>query len=412
MMKATTFLDGLADQKPDPLLELIAKFAGDSRSEKVDLGVGVYRDKTGRTPVMRAVKSAELHLWETQDSKSYIGPEGDPVFLQALAREVFGESHGERLVAGVQTPGGTGALRLAAELLAQERRRKIWIGTPTWINHHAIFAAVGLEIVNYRFFDIGRQVVLIDEMLGALRQAAPGDAVLLQASCHNPTGAALSQQNWRDIADVVAERGLLPLFDSAYQGLGRGLEHDTVGMTTVLEAASEAMVAVSCSKSFSLYRERTGAAYLFGRSRASLNKGIGNLASYARTSYSMPPAHGAAVVAAILQDPSWRKAWVEELAAMRTRITEIRRAVAEAFGKFRPELAHISSQEGIFSLLPISPENVRQLRADHGIYMTDSGRINVAGLRIEEVETVAERIAPYLTSAVVGQPRSLATGSS
>lgn len=345
---------------------------------------------------MNAVKSAEHHLWETQDSKSYIGPEGDPVFLQTLASEVFGESHDGRLVAGVQTPGGTGALRLAAELLAQNGRRKIWIGTPTWVNHQAIFAAVGLEIGNYRFFDIGKQVVLIDDMLGTLEKAAPGDAVLLQASCHNPTGAALSQQNWRDIADIIARKGLLPLVDSAYQGLGKGWQQDAAGMMAVLEAASEAIVAVSCSKSFSLYRERTGAAYLFGGSSASLNKGIGNLASYARTSYSMPPAHGAAVVAAILQNPSWRKAWVDELAAMRIRIMEIRQAVAEAFGRFRPELAHIGTQEGMFSLLPISPENVRQVRADHGIYMPDSGRINLAGLRIEDVGSVAERVGPYV----------------
>jgi len=390
MIDGTAFLDGLAEQKPDPLL------AEDPRPGKVDLGVGVYRDEAGRTPVMRAVKSAEHHLWETQDSKSYIGPEGDPAFLQALALEVFGESHGGKLVAGVQTPGGTGALRLAAELLAQERKRKIWIGTPTWVNHHAIFSAVGLEIGHYRFFDIGMQVVMIDEMLATLQQAAPGDAVLLQASCHNPTGAVLSQQNWQDIADIVAERGLLPLFDSAYQGLGRGLQEDRAGMMTVLQAANEAMVAVSCSKSFSLYRERTGAAYLVGGSRTSLNNGVGNLASYARTSYSMPPAHGAAIVAAILQNPALRKAWSDELAAMRIRITEIRQAVAEAFGKFRPELAHIGSQEGMFSLLPISPENVRRLRADHAIYMPDSGRMNVAGLRIEDVGAVVERIGPYV----------------
>ncbi|OCI93896.1 aromatic amino acid aminotransferase [Rhizobium sp. AC27/96] len=396
MTDATTFLDGLAEQKPDPLLELIAKFADDPRSGKVDLGVGVYRDETGRTPVMRAVKSAEHHLWETQDSKSYIGPEGDPVFLRALAMEVFGEGHGGKQVAGVQTPGGTGALRLAAELLAQQRKRKIWIGTPTWVNHHAIFSSVGLQIGNYRFFDIGKQAVLIDEMLGTLQQAAPGDAVLFQASCHNPTGAALSQQNWRDIADIVARNGLLPLFDSAYQGLGRGLQQDMAGMMTVLEAADEAMVAVSCSKSFSLYRERTGAAYLIGGSRTSLNKGVGNLASYARTSYSMPPAHGAAIVATILQNPSLRKAWSDELDSMRIRTTEIRRAVAAAFGKFRPYLAHIGNQEGMFSLLPISPDNVRRLRADHAIYMPDSGRINVAGLRIEEVGAVVEQIGPYV----------------
>ena len=396
-MNKTAFFDSLTEQKPDPLLELIAKFAADPRPGKIDLGVGVYRDETGRTPVMKAVKAAEHHLWETQQSKSYIGPEGDPVFLRALASEVFGERHGGKPVAGIQTPGGTCALRLAAELLALDKRRKIWIGTPTWVNHQAIFASVGLEIATYRFFDIEKQAVLVDEMLTTLRNAAPGDAVLLQTSCHNPTGAALSRQNWRDIADIIAANGLIPLFDNAYQGLGRGRVEDAAGMIDVIETVAEAMVAVSCSKSFSLYRERTGAAYLFGDRQASLSKAIGNLASYARTSYSMPPAHGAAIVAATLEDPSLQRTWVDELSEMRTRIVEIRQAAAEAFGQFRAELANISSQEGMFSLLPISPENVRQLRSEHGIYMPDSGRINVAGMRVRDIASVAERIGPYLT---------------
>ncbi|MGN6777311.1 aromatic amino acid transaminase [Rhizobium sp.] len=395
-MNTTAFFDSLTEQKPDPLLELIAKFAADPRSGKIDLGVGVYRDETGRTPVMKAVKAAEHHLWETQQSKSYIGPEGDPVFLRALASEVFGERHSGKYLAGIQTPGGTGALRLAAELLALDKRRKIWIGTPTWVNHQAIFASVGLQIATYRFFDIGKQTVLIDEMLTTLRSAAPDDAVLLQTSCHNPTGAGLSSQNWRDIAEIVADKGLLPLFDNAYQGLGHGRVEDATGMIDVIEAVGEAMVAVSCSKSFSLYRERTGAVYLFGDQQAPLNKGIGNLASYARASYSMPPAHGAAIVAAILQDPSRRRAWIDELSKMRNRIVEIRQAAAKAFAQFHPDLANIASQEGMFSLLPISPENVRQLRAEHGIYMPDSGRINVAGMRLTDVASVAERIGPYL----------------
>ncbi|MGY5802323.1 aromatic amino acid transaminase [Rhizobium sp. LEGMi12c] len=395
-MNKTSFFDSLTEQKPDPLLELIAKFAADPRSGKVDLGVGVYRDETGRTPVMKAVKAAEHYLWETQESKSYIGPEGDPAFLRALALEVFGERHGGKHLAGIQTPGGTGALRLAAELLALDKRRKIWIGTPTWVNHQAIFAAVGLQVGTYRFFDIGKQAVLDDEMLATLQNATPGDAVLLQTSCHNPTGAGLSPQNWLDIADIIAARGLLPLFDNAYQGLGHGRIEDAAGMMTVIETVGEAMVAVSCSKSFSLYRERTGAVYLFGDQQAQLNKGIGNLASHARASYSMPPAHGAAIVAAILQEPSRRHAWVDELSEMRNRIAEIRRAVAEAFAQFRPELANIASQEGMFSLLPISPENVGQLQAEHGIYMPDSGRINVAGMRVEDVVSVAQRIGPYL----------------
>lgn len=397
-MTKRSLLSQLPEQKPDPLLDLIKKFAGDPRSEKIDLGVGVYRDENGRTPVMAAVKAAEHFLWETQATKSYIGPEGDPEFLKALAREVFGERRDSKFVGGVQTPGGTGALRLGAELLAQDGPRRIWIGTPTWANHHSIFAAVGLEMKPYRFFDNRKQVVLLDEMLSALQEAAPGDAVLLHASCHNPTGAALLQEDWAAIADVVSKRGLLPFFDNAYQGLGRGYVEDAAGMMTVLEAAEEAIVAVSCSKSFSLYRERTGAIYLFGKSEADVGLGIGNLAAHARASYSMPPAHGAAVVATILQDEQRRKLWVDELAQMRRRVTGIRKVFAESLTPFLPQLARVGDQEGMFSLLPLSPESVRELRAKNGIYMPDSGRINVAGLRIEQAEFVANILGPYMSA--------------
>lgn len=399
-MIKTSLLSQLPVQKPDALLDLIKKFAGDPRSDKIDLGVGVYRDESGRTPVMAAVKAAERFLWETQETKSYIGPEGDPAFLEVLAREVFGERRDSKFMAGVQTPGGTAALRLGAELLAQDRGRRIWIGTPTWANHHSIFATVGLGMKPYRFFDNRKQVILLDEMLSALQEAAPGDAVLLHASCHNPTGAALSQEDWAAIADIVSKRGLLPFFDNAYQGLGRGHVEDAAGMMTVLEAVDEAIVAVSCSKSFSLYRERTGAIYLFGKSEADVGLGIGNLAAHARASYSMPPAHGAAVAAAVLQDEQRRKLWVDELTQMRTRVTEIRKVFAESLAPFLPQLARVGSQEGMFSLLPLSPDNVRELRAKNGIYMPDSGRINVAGLRIEQAEFVANILGPYMSAQV------------
>jgi aromatic-amino-acid transaminase len=393
------FLAKLPAQKPDSLLDLIKKYASDPRSHKIDLGVGVYRDENGLTPVMAAVKDAEHFLWETQGTKSYIGPEGDRDFLEALATEVFGERRNAKVLAGVQTPGGTAALRLGAELLAQDRTRRIWIGTPTWANHHSIFATVGLEIKTYRFFDNQRQKILLDEMLSTLGEASPGDAVLLHASCHNPTGAALSQDDWAEIASVISRRGLLPFFDNAYQGLGNGFVQDAAGMMVVLAAVEEAIVAVSCSKSFSLYRERTGAAYLFGKSEADVNLGLANLAAHARASYSMPPAHGAAIVAAILRDEQRRKLWIDELARMRKRVTGIRKVFAESLASFLPQLSLVRSQEGMFSLLPLTQETVRGLRDNNGIYMPDSGRVNVAGLRIEQAGFVASVLGPHLVSS-------------
>lgn len=395
-MTKHSLLANLPDQKPDPLLALIKKFAIDDRPYKIDLGVGVYRDAGGRTPVMAAVKAAERHLWEKQDTKSYIGPEGDPAFVALLAQEVFGESQTRTALAGVQTPGGTGALRLAAEILAQDRDRSIWVGTPTWPNHHAIFDTVGLEIKNYRFFDPQTQDVLLDEMLATLEAAKPGDAILLHASCHNPTGAAMSAEAWFRIADLVSKKGLIPLVDNAYQGLGRGFVQDAQGMIKVLEAADEAIVAVSCSKSFSLYRERAGAAYLLGKSAPDVSRGVANFAYHSRASYSMPPAHGAAVVAEILSDDGRRKIWIDELAAMRSRVAEIRAELAKGLASFAPQLSAVANQEGMFSLLPLTAENVASLREESGIYMPDSGRVNVAGLRIEQVEIVARAIGRFL----------------
>ncbi|MEZ2129631.1 MULTISPECIES: aromatic amino acid transaminase [unclassified Sinorhizobium] len=389
-------LAGLPDRKPDPLLALIKKFASNERLDKIDLGVGVYRDGTGRTPVMAAVKSAEHHLWETQDTKSYIGPEGDPSFVSLLTHEVFGEGTVTEKLAGVQTPGGTAALRLSAEILAHDKDRTIWIGTPTWANHNAIFGTVGLGIKTYRFFDPRSQAVHVDEMLSAFESAQSGDAILLHASCHNPTGAAISKEAWSAIAEVVARKGLIPVFDNAYQGLGRGFVQDAEGMLTVLNAADEAIVAISCSKSFSLYRERTGAAFVLGNSATDLNKGVANFAYHARASYSMPPAHGAAIVAAVLGDPGRRKLWIDELASMRSRVSEIRTALADRLSIYAPRLSAVAGQEGMFSLLPVTPENVTHLREVHGIYMPDSGRVNLAGLRIEQVDLASQAIGELL----------------
>ncbi|QRI63328.1 aspartate/tyrosine/aromatic aminotransferase [Shinella sp. PSBB067] len=383
--------DALTRQPDDPLLALIGLFRADERAGKVDLGVGVYRDETGVTRVFRAVKEAERRLVETQQTKAYVGPEGDPVFLERLWALTTGEAGRGRATAALQTPGGSGALRLAADLMARMGTKGVWLGLPTWPNHASIFKAAGLEVITYPFFDVPAQAVLFDRMIEALSGAAPGDAVLLHASCHNPTGANLNAEQWRAISALVAERGLLPVVDIAYQGYGRGLDEDAAGLRTLLAAVPEALVAVSCSKSFGLYRERTGAIYAVCGSADTALSVRTNLAALARTSYSMPPDHGAAVVGMILGDEALTADWKAELESMRLRIASIRERLAAGLSKRWQVLTAIRDQEGMFSLLPLEEADVLKLRAEHAIYMPTSGRINIAGLKTAEVDAVIEK---------------------
>jgi aromatic-amino-acid transaminase len=374
----------LAAQPADPLLALIGLYRADPRPDKIDLGVGVYRDAEGRTPVFAAVKAAERVLLETQDSKSYVGPEGDEVFLERLWRLVGGAG-GSHAVAGVQTPGGSGALRLAADLITSTGRGKIWLGLPSWPNHAGIFNAAGLPMETYAIFDRDSQAIRFDEMMGALGRAQAGDAVLLHACCHNPTGLRLSPAQWDALADLLASRGLLPLLDLAYLGLGEGVEADAAGLRRVLAAVPEAFVAVSASKSFGLYRERTGAIFAVGATASEAQAARSNLVAMARASYSMPPDHGAAIVSTILGDAALTKSWTTELDGMRLRIAELRAALAAGLRDVWPPLAAIAGQDGLFSLLPLTEDEVLRLRQRNGIYMPTSGRINIAGLNMRQV---------------------------
>ncbi|MEI3854129.1 MULTISPECIES: tyrosine aminotransferase [Ensifer] len=380
--------DALTRQPDDPLLALIGLYRKDERPGKVDLGVGVYRDETGHTPIFRAVKAAEKRLLETQDSKAYVGPEGDLVFIDHLWTLVGGDTVDRSHIAGVQTPGGSGALRLAADLIHQMGGTRIWIGLPSWPNHASIFKTAGLEPAGYPFFDVPTQTVLFDNMITALQGASAGDAVLLHAGCHNPTGGVITEAQWMELAAVIAERGLLPLVDLAYQGFGRGLDEDVAGLRHLIGVVPEALVAVSCSKSFGLYRERAGAIFAVTTSSSSADTVRSNLAGLARTSYSMPPDHGAAIVRLILSDADLQRDWKEELETMRLRITNIRRALAEGLRDRWQALGAVASQEGMFSLLPLTEADVMRLRNEHGIYMPGSGRINIAGLKTAEVESV------------------------
>jgi len=372
----------LQAQPADPLLALIKQFRDDPREGKLDLGVGVYRDPQGRTPVFRSVKEAERILVETQDSKSYLGPEGDLRFVELLLPIVFGPGSHER-IAGIQTPGGTGALRLAAELVKAGGARRILVGQPTWPNHEPILRAAGLEIVPYSYADLSSQALQFDAMMAALGRAEAGDVVLLHGCCHNPTGIDLDAAQWDAVAEIVASRGLFPILDFAYQGLGRGLEEDAAGLRRVIARVENGLVAYSCDKNFGVYRERTGAIFAFGRNGAEAEVARSHLATLARVSWSMPPDHGAAAARIVLDTPALAEDWRRELEGMCARIRAVRAALAAA----EPALAFLTRQNGLFSNLAVSKDVVARLRADHAIYMAGSGRMNLAGLQVGDAET-------------------------
>lgn len=360
--------DALQPQPADPLLALIGQYAADTSADKVDAGIGVYRDETGRTPIFAAVKTAEALLVERQTSKAYLGPEGDLAYVDRMAELVFAGQVAQA-IAGLQTPGGTGALRLAADLLVLGGVRRIHVGMPTWPNHAAIFAAAGLEVVPHPFFDVATQTILFETTIAALEAAAPGDAVLLHASCHNPTGAALTDENWRQLGETIARRRLHPLVDFAYLGFAAGVLADGAGLRRLLAHVPEALVAVSSSKAFGLYRERTGALYAVTPDKARAEIARSNLMTIARTSYSMPPDHGAAVVRAILETPALRQDWERELVGMCARINRLRALLAAELSATHPALAAVATQTGMFSTQPLTRAAVERLRHDHAIYM-------------------------------------------
>ncbi len=371
--------ESLALQPADPLLKIIGAFRGDPRHGKIDLGVGVFRDEQGHTPVMRAVKQAEERLLREQQSKSYLGPEGDKRFLDLLAEAVFGNDVPAGRRSGLQTPGGTGALRLAAELMARAGVKRIWMAAPSWANHAPVFLQAGVESMLVDAFDVPAQRFDLPAFLEALGTAAPGDAVLLHGCCHNPMGIDPDPLGWRAIAEVIATRGLLPLVDLAYQGLGDGFEEDAMGARIVLAGAPFGLLAYSCDKNFGLYRERTGALWVTAPDEARGAVAQSNLLALARANWSMPPDHGAAVVRVILEDAALTRIWLEELDAVRNRLGAIRRALAAEGRIGAVNLTPVARGKGMFATLPLSRSQIEWLRDEHAIYLAGSGRINVAG---------------------------------
>ncbi|WP_310533843.1 amino acid aminotransferase [Novosphingobium sp.] len=387
-------LSNLAPQPADALLALIKLYAADPRADKIDLGVGVYRTGQGDTPVFGAIKAAEQRLIDTQDSKSYLGPEGDMGFVHALMPYIFGgddPSLGGR-IEGMQTPGGTGGVRLAVALALKAGVKRAWMGTPSWPNHAQIFGDLGLALKTFRH-STADGAVDMDALRGAIAEADAGDAILLHGCCHNPTGIDYSPAQWDEIAALVAEKRLLPLLDLAYQGLGAGMEEDAYGVRAVLAAVPEALIAYSCDKNFGMYRDRVGAIYAMVADPALLPMVLSNGATLARAAWSMPPDHGAAAVRLILEDPALIALWQDELDTMRARMNQVRARLAEAGQQGGVDFAPLGGQNGLFSVLPLSGEQVLRLRAEHGIYMAGSGRINVAGLTTANVDRFIAALA-------------------
>jgi aromatic-amino-acid transaminase len=386
--------DRLEDQPQDPLIALIALANNDPRPEKVDVGVGVFRDSAGATPILKCVKIAEQRLVESQKTKAYIGSQGDAGFVELIRPLVFGaDSADDGRIVGLQTPGGCGALRLGAELVVRAKPgARIHVGEPTWPNHAPLIASSGIEMVAYPYYDKASTTLLFDRMMAALGTAAAGDLVLLHGCCHNPTGADLSLDQWRAVADLVTVRGLIPFVDLAYQGFGDGLEADAQGTRMVVDAAEQALVAQSCDKNFSCYRDRLGTLFVKGSTPRAAQIAFSNLLGLARTIWSMPPDHPAAVAHIILEDPELRALWMAEVDAMGGRIRTIRGRLAA----WDPRLAYIGGQKGMFSMLPITPEQVLALREEKGIYMAGSGRFNVVGLCDDAVDGFAAAVVEKL----------------
>jgi aromatic-amino-acid transaminase len=386
--------DRLEAQPSDSLLALIGLVNADQRPHKIDVGVGVYKDAVGNTPILRAVKAAELILNETQETKAYLGSQGDTRFVELMKGLVFGEA-GARAdnIVGVQTPGGCGALRLGADLIVKaDPGARIFVGQPTWPNHGPLIGCAGVEMIEHPYYDPASSSLLFDQMVHALEQSRSGDLVLVHGCCHNPTGADLHQDQWKTLADIVSKRGLIPFVDLAYQGLGNGLEQDAQGTRLLVDAADQALVAHSCDKNFGVYRERTGSLFIKASSAKQADVAYGNLLSLARTMWSMPPDHGAAVARTVLDTPALATDWRSELNDMCARIRSLRARLAA----FDPRLAFIGEQNGMFSMLPISPEKVTELREECAIYMAPSGRFNVAGLSDDNVDIFAAAVADKL----------------
>lgn len=387
-------LTDLKQQPADALLALIKLHNADPRAEKIDLGVGVYRTGEGATPVFAAIKEAERRLVDTQDSKAYLGPEGDMAFVAALMPYIFGKDSPDMggRIEGMQTPGGTGSLRLALAMVKAAGHKRVIVGKPSWPNHNQICADLGLEVVEFKHAAADGTPDM-DALRAAIAAGQAGDAILLHGCCHNPTGIDYSRAEWDEIAGLLADSPILPVIDLAYQGLGLGMEEDAYGLRRVLVAVPEALICYSCDKNFGLYRDRVGALYAMVSDPADLTKVMSNAHALARANWSQPPDHGGAAVRLVLADPELTAQWLDELDQMRERMRDVRARLAAAGETGGVDLAPIGGQHGLFSIIPFTPEQVQAMRSEHGIYFAGSGRINVAGLTSANIDRFIAAVA-------------------
>lgn len=387
---------------PDAILGLNEAFGKDPSSDKINLTTGVYKDADGQTTVLDCVKEAERWLLDNESTKSYLGIDGMPGFGERVRDLLLGEDHEintSRRAATIQSPGGTGALRVAGEFLARTfPEARIWCSRPTWANHGAIFRAAGIEVAEYSYFDAASNSLDLSAFLDDLAQIPPGDIVCLHGCCHNPTGVDPSPEQWQQVAEIVSERGLLPLVDFAYQGFGDGLDSDTTGLQALSQPGCQLLIASSFSKNFGLYRERVGALTVTTSDSDTADIVLSVLKQTIRANYSNPPSHGAAIVTTILDDQSLRQQWEDELALMRTRINTMRRRFVEEMSLAAPDhdFRFVTAQRGMFSFSGLSTEQVDRLREDHAVYMVRNGRINVAGLTETNVAPFCQSIAKVL----------------
>lgn len=386
-------LDNLKPQATDKILALIQMFKDDRRDGKIDLGVGVYKDATGLTPVMHAVKAAERTLWEMETSKTYTALAGDPAYNAAMCNLILGDTGADRR-ASIATPGGTGAIRQALELVKlASPTATIWLSNPTWPNHPSIIRYLGMPTADYRYFDAETRGVDFGGMMADLSRVQPGDVVLLHGCCHNPTGANLNATEWAAVADLLEAKRAIPFIDLAYQGFGDGLEQDAAATRMIAAKLPEVLIAASCSKNFGIYRERTGILIALG-TPANRVTTQGNLAFLNRQNFSFPPDHGARLVTMILNDATLTTQWKSELEEVRLNMLTLRQSLAD---HLRAETGSdrygfIAKHRGMFSRIGISEAQVEMLRTEHGIYMVGDSRLNIAGLNARTVPILAKAI--------------------
>ena len=388
-------LEHLKPQPADKILMLMQSFREDPRTDKIDLGVGVYKDPTGLTPVMRAVKAAEKKIWESQNTKAYVGLAGDPAFLDAMIGLVLDGAVARERIGAVATPGGTGAIRQALELIRlASPEATVWLSNPTWPNHNSIIKYLGMKMADYRYFDEATRGVDFSGMMADLQGLKAGDVVLLHGCCHNPTGANLDAAQWDEVIAFLKAKGAVPLVDIAYQGFGDGLAEDGAATRMVAAGMDECLIAASCSKNFGIYRERTGILMAVARDDAQAKLAQANLAFLNRQNYSFPPDHGARIVSTILGDAALRADWEAELEEIRNTMLGLRTQLADELRRLSnsDRFDFIAHHRGMFSRIGTTPEKVEKMRADSGIYMVSDSRMNIAGLNAQTIPILAKAI--------------------